>query len=60
MFEKFTSHFTGKVAGLHLTGRTAKYLTQPPTNATYQTLIPGLEKLVESLDPKQRFDDLNY
>lgn len=49
-----------KVVGFHLTGTSVKYLTQPPTSATYASLIPGLTEMIEKMPPKGRFDDLNY
>lgn len=49
-----------KIAGFHLDGTTVKYLTQPPTSATYETLIPGLKEKVEAMKPKAKFDDLTY
>lgn len=49
-----------KVAGLHLAGTEVKYLTQPPTSATYQTLIPGLLEAVEKMNARSKFEDLSY
>lgn len=49
-----------KVVGLHLSGQNVKYLTQPPTSATYESLIPGLAERIEQMTEKAALADLSY
>lgn len=49
-----------KVAGLHVTDQTVKYLTQPSTSASFFTLIPGLKDAIEALPAQDGLVDLAY
>lgn len=47
-----------KVAGMHLSDRVVKALTQPSTAATYDQLIPGLTEAIGRLDDKLALRDM--